>query len=314
MSESDVKTPIAVIGCGLIGRAWAVVFARAGHPVRVWDRDAAAISEGIRLAGEAVTTLAQAGLIDGSPDRIVRRIEPALTLEDAVADAGYAQESVAEQLDAKRELFARLDAIGPPDCILASSTSSIPASAFTADLPGRHRCLVAHPVNPPHLVPVVELVPAPWTAATTMQRARELLAAAGQVPVLVKKELAGFLVNRLQASLLREAWRLVDEGYCSVEDLDRCVRDGLGLRWALMGPFETIDLNAPGGVADYAARYGAAWHALLAETAYEPWSEALIAKIDAERRSLLPRSALPERVAWRDRRLMALVAHVRAQR
>jgi 3-hydroxyacyl-CoA dehydrogenase len=313
MAESDVKQPVAIIGCGLIGRAWAVVFARAGHSVRVWDRDPAAMTGAVRFAADAVAALAQAELIEEPAHTVISRIEATPALDAALADAGYAQESVAEQLDVKRELFARLDALSPPGCILASSTSSIPASAFTADLPGRHRCLVAHPVNPPHLIPVVEIVPAPWTAAATVEQARMLLASAGQVPVLVKNEVDGFLVNRLQAALLREAWRLVGEGYCSVEDLDRCVRDGLGLRWALMGPFETIDLNAPGGIADYAARYGAAWHALLAGTTYVPWSTELVESIDAERRAVLPREALPQRVAWRDARLMALVAHVRAR-
>ena len=303
---------IAIVGTGLIGRAWAIVFARAGHAVRLWDADAAAVTAAMRTIADTLADLRQAGLIDEDATLVVRRIEAAPTLELALDGAGYAQESTSEDAAVKREVFARLDAAAPAACILASSTSSIPASAFTAGLPGRHRCLVAHPVNPPHLVPVVELVPAPWTAPGVIDGARQLLAAAGQVPVIVRREIPGFLINRLQASLLREAWRLVAEGYCSVEDLDRCVRDGLGLRWAFMGPFETIDLNAPGGVRDYAARYGAAWHALLRDTRYEPWSDALIESVDAERRAVLPRADLGARSAWRDRRLMALLAHRQA--
>jgi 3-hydroxyacyl-CoA dehydrogenase len=134
------------------------------------------------------------------------------------------------------------------------------------------------------------------------------------VPVLLKKEVQGFLVNRLQAALLLEAWRLIKEGCCTVEDLDKCVRDGLGLRWSFMGPFETIDLNAPGGVADYARRYGPPMYAALKDTRYEPWDEALIAAVDAERRALLPPDRHQERQTWRDRRLMALAAHVRGMR
>jgi 3-hydroxyacyl-CoA dehydrogenase len=303
---------IAIVGTGLIGRAWAIVFARAGHAVRLWDADAAAVSTAMRTIGGTLAELRHAGLIDEDAADVMRRIEAAPRLELALDGAGYAQESTSEDAAVKREVFARLDAAAPASCILASSTSSIPASVFTAGLPGRHRCLVAHPVNPPHLVPVVELVPAPWTAPAVIDRARQLLAADGQTPVVVRREIPGFLINRLQASLLREAWRLVGEGYCTVEDLDRCVRDGLGLRWAFMGPFETIDLNAPGGVRDYAARYGAAWHALLHDTRYEPWSDELIAAVDAERRAVLPRSELGARSAWRDRRLMALMAHRQA--
>ncbi len=302
----------AIVGTGLIGRAWAVVFARAGHAVRLWDADAGALGAAVRAVTGMLADLRQAGLIDEDAAAVMRRVETSPTLAQALHGAGYAQESASEQLAVKRAVFAQLDAAAPASCILASSTSSIPASAFTADLRGRHRCLVAHPVNPPHLVPVVELVPAPWTDPAIVERARRLLAAAGQAPVAVRREVPGFLVNRLQASLLREAWRLVGEGYCSVEDLDRCVRDGLGLRWAFMGPFETIDLNAPEGVRDYAARYGAAWHGLLADTRYEPWSGELIDAVDAERRAVLPRARLGERAAWRDRRLMALLAHRQA--
>jgi 3-hydroxyacyl-CoA dehydrogenase len=119
------------------------------------------------------------------------------------------------------------------------------------------------------------------------------------------------MVNRLQAAVLLEAWRLVKEGYCSVEDLDTCIKDGLGLRWSFMGPFETIDLNAPGGVADYAARYGPSMYESLRDTRYEPWGAALISTIEAERRALLPRSGLAGRAVWRDRRLMARRARLR---
>ena len=152
-------------------------------------------------------------------------------------------------------MFAALDALAPAAAVLASSTSAIPASQFTEALAGRARCLVAHPVNPPHLVPVVELCGAPWTAAATIERARAVMTEVGQVPIVVRRELDGFILNRLQGALLSEAMRLVGEGYVSPEDLDKTVAHGLGLRWSFMGPFATIELNAPGGVADYCARY-----------------------------------------------------------
>lgn len=304
---------IAIIGSGLIGRAWTIVFARAGHRVRLWDCDPAALRSALTFVASTARELRDAGLSAESPGVVAARVEASTSLAGALAGASHAQESVTETIDAKRAIFADMDAVAPPGCTLASSTSTIPASAFSEGLAGRHRCLVAHPVNPPHLAPVVEIVPAPWTDAATATRTRALMAAVGQSPVLVRKEVPGFIMNRLQASLLREAWRLVGEGYCSVEDLDRCVRDGLGLRWAFMGPFETIDLNAPAGVADYAARYGQAWHDLLKDTQYEPWDESLIAQVTAERATLLPRGDLAARGAWRDRRLMALVAHLRSQ-
>ena len=162
-------------------------------------------------------------------------------------------------------MFAALDRHAPAAAVLASSTSAIPASRFTEALAGRARCLVAHPVNPPHLVPVVELCGAPWTAPATIERALAVFTEIGQVPIVVRRELDGFILNRLQGALLSEAMRLVGEGYVSPEDLDKTVRDGLGLRWSFMGPLATIELNAPGGVADYCARYGGFYRRLAAE-------------------------------------------------
>ena len=305
---------IAIIGAGLIGRSWAIVFARAGHPVAMWDSDVDAIQISREAIGKALAELERFGLIEEAPGRVLQRIRSSPSLQDAVADAAYVQESTAERVDVKRQVFARMDLAAPPRCILASSTSTIPASAISEQLPGRHRCLVAHPVNPPHIVPLVEVAPAPWTAPEVTTRTRALHEQVGQVPILVNREVPGFVVNRLQAALLMEAWRLVKEDHCTVEDLDKCLKDGLGLRWAFMGPFETIDLNAPGGLPDYARRYGHVFYEALRGVRPEPWDEALIAKVDGQRREVLARSQLEVRAAWRDRRLMALVAHKRAMR
>src|SRR5207253_9790700 len=143
-----------------------------------------------------------------------------------------------------------------------SSTSGIVASRFTEELAGRHRCLVAHPVNPPHLVPLVELVASPWTASAIVTQAKAIYESVGQVPIIVKREIEGFILNRLQAVLLSEAFRLVSDGYVTPQDLDKTLKHGLGLRWSFMGPFETIELNAPEGIADYCRRYGASLSAL----------------------------------------------------
>jgi 3-hydroxyacyl-CoA dehydrogenase len=238
-------------------------------------------------------------------------VTTARSLPEAVREADYVQESTAERVEVKREVFAQLDAAAPASCILASSTSSIQCSRFTADLKGRHRCVVAHPVNPPHVVPLVEISPAPWTSADVVARTRALQEKVGQAAITVNKEIEGFILNRLQGALLLEAWRLVKEGYASVEDVDKCVRDGLGLRWSFMGPFETIDLNAPGGIPDYAQRYGGLFLGLFKDVKYEPWDAALVQKVDAERRERMPHEQHAEREAWRDRRLMTLVKHKR---
>src|SRR5204863_7331468 len=160
-------------------------------------------------------------------------------------------------VEATRAICAELDALSGPAAILASSTSAIVASLFTENLKGRARCLVAHPVNPPHLVPIVELVGAPWTTPETIARAKQVYEQIDQVPIVVRREVEGFILNRLQGALLAEAFRLVEDGYVSPQDLDNTVKHGLGLRWSFLGPFETIELNAPGGIPDYCARYGA---------------------------------------------------------
>lgn len=305
---------IAVIGAGLIGRAWSMVFARAGRDVALYDVDDAALPAALAAIKVNLADLAANGLIDDA-DAVVRRIAPVDSLDEALRGASYVQENGPENLAIKRTLFRELDAKAPPETVLASSSSALRASLFTADLPGRTRCLVAHPVNPPYLVPLVELSPAPWTAPAIVERTRILMESVGQVPVELKKEISGFLLNRLQGALLGEAFRLVEQGYCSMEDIDKTVKDGLGLRWSFMGPFETIDLNAPGGIADYIERYGAAYHEMAQSAGVpEKWSPALTARLEEGRRQTLPEDKLGERASWRDRRLMALLVHKRKAR
>lgn len=302
---------IAIIGTGLIGRAWAMVFARAGHEVALYDTDGKALKANLAVIRGALKDMRAAGIVKEAPDRIYKRIRAATRLDDALAGADYAQENVSETLAAKKTIFAAMDRLAQPGTILASSTSTIPASSFTKDLKGRGRCLVAHPVNPPHLVPLVELCPAPWTSKRVLARARALHESVGQVPITVKKEIQGFILNRLQAAVLNEALSLYADGYATAADIDKTVRDGLGLRWSFMGPFETIDLNAPGGVADYAARYGQVLYEQVCSQAPRRWNKDLIARLARERRAALPASDLARRQAWRDRRLMALAVHKR---
>ena len=304
---------IAVVGAGLIGRAWAIVFARAGHSVRLWDKVPGVAEASLGTIRERLADLRAAGLVQEAPAAIAARITPAATLADCVEGAAHVQENGPERLASKQELFAELDRLCPPEVVLASSTSGIPASEFTANLAGRARCLVAHPVNPPYLVPLVELVGAPWTDPAVVARTRALMERVGQVPVTAFKETKGFVLNRLQAALVAEAFRLVRDGVMSVEDVDRCVKDGLGLRWSFMGPFETIDLNAPGGVADYAERFGPLMGGITHEQTPFDYDAPTVSAVAAERRAALPLEKIEERSAWRDRRLMALVAHKRGQ-
>jgi L-gulonate 3-dehydrogenase len=307
-------TNITVVGCGLVGGSWSLVFARAGFDVTLYDPSPASIEAALNFAREAAPALAAQGLLGGeSADAVLARLKPATSLAEAVRDADYIQESAPERLPIKQALYKELAPLVKPDAVIASSTSGLPASSFTAEIPGRERCLVCHPINPPHLIPLVELVPAPWTAPETVDRTEALMRKIGQVPIRLNREIAGFIVNRLQSAMLAEAFRLVEDGVCSADAVDAAVADGLGLRWFFMGPFETIDLNAQGGVADYCDKLGPMYYDLAKEQADpRPWGKDLVGTVEAERRKKTPADALDARKAWRDRCLAALVKAKRA--
>ncbi len=306
-------TKVAVVGAGLIGRAWALSFARAGYDVALTDAAPGQIETAFAFIDRALEELASFNLLNGATPVAVRlRLRAMPDLAAALAGADHVQENTPEDIDTKRKVFAELDRLAPADAVIASSTSALLPSAFTEGLKGRARCLVAHPINPPYLVPAVEIVPAPWTDPAVVERTRGLMAEAGHAPMVLKREIDGFIVNRLQGALLQEAFRLVADGDASVEDVDAAIRDGLALRWSFMGPFETIDLNAPGGVRDYVARYHGIYDKLFEQqTRRADWEGPVIDRIEGERQARLARGDLATRAAWRDRRLMALAAHKR---
>lgn len=304
---------VAIVGAGLVGCGWAVVFALSGAQVKIFDQN-----EDTRLG---VLGRIRSMLLDMEAAELAENVDAALSrltvcnsLAAALDGVEYVQESVFERTDIKKTVSNEIGALIGSKVIVGSSSSGIPASAFTENAPNRDRFLIAHPVNPPHLVPVVELVPAPWTAPDVIPVVRQCLLQIGKTPVELTREVDGFVLNRLQGALLNEAWALYEEGYASIADIDATVSQGLGLRWAFMGPFETIDLNAPAGVADYAERLAPLYHD-IAKSRANPrgWSQDLIDKVAVERRSALPMEDIAKRSQWRDQRLMALVAHLQKQ-
>ena len=297
----------------MIGRGWIMAFARAGVRTTVWSRNPETSQSAIAFIHDVLPSLEGEGLLLGNTaSEVAANVHVENDLKAALAGADYVQENAPEDIDSKRALFEFLDANTPEQAIIASSTSAILPSAFMADLRGRARCLVVHPMNPPYLMPATELVPSPWTSTETLDRVREIMTSAGQKPIVVHKEIEGFIVNRLQGAILNEAFALVSGGYASANDVDLAIKDGLALRWSFMGPFETIDLNAPGGVGDYVARYNALYanlHAQMRE--HTDWAGPVLDVVVTGRRALLPVAGLKERQIWRDRRLMALAAHKR---
>jgi L-gulonate 3-dehydrogenase len=302
---------IAIVGSGFIGRAWAISFARAGYEVALWDEQPGAVDKAIHYIDMLLPDLAAENLLRGANAAGVRgRMRAAPSLEDAVSGAIHVQENTPENVEVKQRVFALLDRLAGQNAVLASSTSAILPSRFTAGLSGRARCVVVHPLNPPYLIPAAEIVPAPWTDVGVVTRTAQLMRDAGHVPIVMQRELDGFIMNRLQGALLEEAFRLVAEGYASEEDIDVGIREGLALRWSFMGPFETIDLNAPAGVRDYVERYEQVYQRIAANPLPHPeWGGAVLDAIEVDRRKKLSAGKLQERQAWRDRRLMSLAAY-----
>jgi 3-hydroxyacyl-CoA dehydrogenase len=300
---------VAIIGAGLIGRSWSVVFARAGWSVHLMDVDEKRLSDAQTCLPGMLAAEAGGGTSDFAPIRFT------LSMADAISGADLVQECGPETVEMKQALFRELDDLAPQSAILASSSSAIAASRFTGDLRYRERCLVAHPLNPPHLAPLVELCGAPWTSQEVVAEARRIYESVGQAPIVINREIEGFVLNRLQAALLTEALRLVEDGVVSAQDLDKTVTEGLGLRWSFLGPLATIELNAPGGIPDYLARYGPTFRRIAADPAPpEVWDECNTAKVVASWGSSPSSEQIAARGAWRDQRLRALREHKNAQK
>ena len=264
---------VGVIGGGLIGASWAAIFSKSGFNVFVYDP----FPDVFETYKSRVTSfLEELKSIDETIniEESLNRISANVTIEDLCSNVEYIQESAPEILSVKQELFAKLDNLAPDEVVIGSSSSAMPISSITQNLKGQHRCIIAHPANPPHLIPCVEICPGENTLNKTIEKTKEIFTASGASIVNVKKEIDGFILNRLQGALLNEAMRLYSDGYASSDEIDATIRDGLGLRWAFMGPFETIDLNAPGGIKDYISRYGPMYIEMAKnQTKIPDWSE-----------------------------------------
>ncbi|WP_102108632.1 3-hydroxyacyl-CoA dehydrogenase NAD-binding domain-containing protein [Oceaniglobus roseus] len=298
---------IACIGAGTVGSAWAVVFARAGFEVALWDSVPETLeSFALPRVARLCRTLAEDMPTGEEADTVAARIRAASSLGDAVAGVEAVQESVREDLEIKRAVSSEIAQAAPADALLMSSTSALPGSKFLADVPHPERALVAHPVNPPSHIPLVELCGTGRTGAAELERARQLFLDARMEPVVLQKEIEGFLLNRLQYTMVAEAMHLVGEGYCTAEDIDRVLTSGLALRWASIGPFMTAHLNAREGFRGFVAQLGPMMKTMgrEARTDYD-WGPDLAERIHDTVAGMLPVEAIPDAQAWRDGRILA---------
>ncbi|XP_038059636.1 lambda-crystallin-like isoform X2 [Patiria miniata] len=302
------KGKIGIIGSGLIGRSWTLIFISAGYNVTIFDIEQSQLSGALVDIEKQLAELQKSGLLRGAltPEQQRALVSVTSDMKEAITGALHIQECVPENEDLKRKVFSEMEQYADDSTVLCSSTSCIVPSKFTDHLKRRSQCIVAHPVNPPYYCPLVEIIPSPWTEPSVVSRTRTLLEGVGQVPVTVKKEIDGFALNRLQYAIINEAWRLVADGVMSAEDVDKVFTAGLGMRYAFCGPFEVIHLNAE-GTASYLERYGSTIQRVSSTfgpspTFTGPAFDTIVQDNDAN----YPLDKLQEIRQWRDTRLVAL--------
>ncbi|XP_036334587.1 lambda-crystallin-like [Rhagoletis pomonella] len=303
---------IGIIGSGLIGRAWSMLFASVGYQVMLYDILPEQTSTALEEIEKELHALHLKSALRGklSPAEQLECISATTDIRELVSNAIYLQECIPERIEMKRSLYAQLAGIVEPQTIMASSTSTYMPSLFSEHMPQhRENVVVAHPLNPPYYIPLVEIVPAPWTKPQVVTRVRDLMLEIGQKPVTLTRQIEGFATNRIQYAILNEVWRLVADGVVSVADVDRVMTEGLGIRYALLGPLETAHLNAD-GVADYFGRFGDEVYAVSQTYGPTPQMEAgeTLSKIAAECEEMVPRKQLKVRREQRDKFLRELCA------
>ena len=306
--QKPTFTTVAVVGSGVIGRSWANLFLRAGCRTRIYDRDPAQVEPALDWLNSDLDRDLRDGVID-EPERQERskRVSSCNSLSEVLSGAAYVQESGPERLDLKQALYQDLDRLASSETILGSSTSTLDMSDIARDLPGAARCVVAHPFNPPHMIPAVEVVPGLQTSPETVEAACAFLSSVGQTPVRAKRYAFGFVGNRLQAALVQEALHMVSSGIADVEAIDAVVQEGLGLRWAIMGPFGVANMNADGGVREYYHRFQQAYIDLMKSLGPRPsFDEDLIESIGEGADRMMNPESLAEVRRWRDRMIQRI--------
>jgi 3-hydroxypropionate dehydrogenase (NADP+) len=280
---------IACVGAGVMGHSWATLFAMKGYQVGLQDVSDENLERAIRWIKTALELMAEKGVIrEEQVAPVLSRVSPTSDLGEAVGEADFVLESVYEDYGTKRAIFKEMDAYATEEAILATGSSRLLVTEIQKDIERSGRCVGAHGFNPPHLVPLVEIVPGEATSPETVERTRSFMEGLGKTPIVVRKEVAGYLGNRIQGAVHQAARDIVESGIATVEEVDLAVSTGIGLRWALYGPFTVTYFNTPSHLID---RYGLS--GLVADGYHE--------------HSLMKGKTFDEMVRWRNGKLMDML-------
>jgi carnitine 3-dehydrogenase len=301
---------VGIIGAGVIGSSWAAFYATKGFKVKVFDVDASLCQKGVRRAMDYIEFLRTRELIsENAAKKAFSDMMTVENLDEAITDVQLVQESAAETYEVKHQLFKTMDAGTTPDVILASSSSGLLMTQIQRVTRHPERCLIAHPFNPPHLIPLVELVPGEKTSVHTISKMKRFFEVLGKIPVALNKEAPGHIANRLAAAMWREATDIVLKGIASVEDVDKALFAGPGLRYALMGQHLIYHLGGgEGGMAHFIEHLGPAfeqwWDSMATWTSLPPEAKNIL--IEGVREEIRGKN-LAEMTQWRDEKLIKLL-------
>ncbi len=309
MKAKEIKN-VGILGTGTIGSSWATFFASKGMTVRMYDLDNSIHEKGVRKAKENLAALAEYGLMEKSMlEGVMGKVLVAHDVAQIVEGADYIQESVPENYEAKKKVFFELDSLAAPDTVLASSSSGLLMSEIQGATKRPDRCLIAHPFNPPHLIPLVELVPGRQTDLQLVADIKCFFEGLGKIPVVLQKEAPGHIANRLAAALWREAVEIVARGIASVEDVDKALYAGPGIRWALMGQHLIYHLGGGEGGYEYlidhiGKSFGVVWKDMATWTGIPDESKDML--VEGVKKSMGDKS-FADIVQWRDKKIVELI-------
>ena len=304
---------VVCVGAGLIGQGWTTLFSSKGLEVILQDLNETILKQSMTAIGSNLRFLeANHFLKEKESDTSLKRIKTTTSIREAVAQADYVQESVLDNYELKREVFKEMDQTAPDHAVLASSSSGLLMTEIQKVTAKPHRCVLVHPILPLHLLPLIEIVGGEKTSPETVAAAFDFMKRLGKTPVLLKREVPGYIVNRLQAALLRESIDLVDKGVASPDEVDKAFCMGIGLRDPIIGPFLRIHLAGNGVerfINNYAQSYRNRWETMETWTSIPPSAAKKVIR-GVEEMETVRTKTLEEIKGWRDRMLVKLLKTV----